>query len=177
MSEDTQPGDRDFFGKPINWLVLAIALCFIPVAGYMLQSGMRWDEIHPALNAMLNASCFVFLVAGRSAIAKGRERLHRQCMIAAFTASSVFLISYVARFLTSGTHRYAGHGWDKTLYLVILFSHMVLATVLVPLVLRSIYLAVKDQREKHRRIVRWTWPIWAYVSLTGVVVYVMLYRL
>ncbi len=98
-------------------------------------------------------------------------------MIAAFTASCVFLVSYVARFLLSGTHRYAGDGWDKTLYLIILFSHMVLAAALVPLVLRSIYLAVKDQREKHRRIVRWTWPIWAYVSLTGVIVYMMLYRL
>lgn len=172
-----QPNNRDFFGKPINWLVLAIALSFIPVAGYMLQSNMVWEEIHPALNAMLNASCFVFLVAGRLAIAKGRELLHRQCMIAAFTASSVFLVSYVARFLTSGTHRYAGQGWDKTLYIVILFSHMVLAIVLVPLVLRSIYLGIKNERAKHRRIVRWTWPIWAYVSLTGVVVYVMLYRL
>lgn len=143
----------------------------------MVQSGMGWEEIHPALNAMLNATCFVFLVAGRRAISKGKELLHRQCMLAAFGASSVFLVSYVARYMVSGTHRYQGQGWDKTLYLVILFSHMLLAMMLVPMVLRSIYLGLKNQREKHRRLAKWTWPIWAYVSVTGVVVYVMLYRL
>lgn len=161
----------------MNWLLLAIVLCLIPAAGFMVQSGMAWEEIHPALNAMLNAICFVFLVAGRRAIKNGKELLHRQCMLAAFGASSVFLVSYVVRFLISGTHRYQGQGWDKTLYLVILFSHMLLAAALVPLVLRSIYLGLKNQREKHRRLARWTWPIWAYVSVTGVVVYVMLYQL
>ena len=177
MSVATQPERPDFFGKPINWLVLAIALCFIPLFGYMLQSGMVWDQIHPAMNAMFNASCFVFLVAGRVAIARRRELLHRQCMVAAFLTSSVFLISYITRFMISGTHRYQGHGWDKTLYLVILFSHMVLAAAVVPLVLRSIQLALRGDRAKHKRIVRWTWPIWSYVSVTGVVVYWMLYRL
>ena len=177
MSERIAPERRDFFGKPIYWLVLAIGLCFIPVFGYMLQSGMTWDEVHPAINAMLNASCFVFLVAGRRAIRKGHELLHRQCMIAAFSASSVFLVSYVARYMVSGTHRYQGQGWDKTLYLVILFSHMLLAMALVPMVLRTLYLGIKGHREKHKRIAKWTWPIWAYVSITGVVVYVMLYRL
>ncbi len=161
----------------MNWLVLAVGLCFIPLAGYMLQTNMVWEEIHPALNAMLNASCFVFLIAGKVAIGKRREGLHRQCMMAAFTASSIFLLSYVIRFLTSGTHRYAGQGWDKTLYLVVLFSHMLLAIALVPLVLRSIHLAIKGERAKHKRMVAWTWPIWAYVSFTGVVVYVMLYQL
>ena len=177
MSELTNRDQREFYGKPIGWLMLAIALCFIPAVGYMVQSGMAWEEIHPAINAMLNASCFVFLVAGRRAIAQGKELLHRQCMIAAFTASSVFLVSYVARYMLSGTHRYQGQGWDKVLYLVILFSHMVLAMVLVPMVLRSIYLGLKNRREKHRRLAKWTWPIWVYVSVTGVVVYVMLYRL
>jgi len=177
MAVPAQPNSHEFFGRPINWLILAVALCFIPLLGYMLQSDMTWDQIHPAMNAMFNASCFVFLVAGRLAIAKGRELLHRHCMLSAFAASSVFLISYLTRYYISGTHRYAGHGWDKTLYLVILFSHMLLAIALVPMVLRSIYLGVKGQRAKHRRLVRWTWPIWSYVSVTGVVVYVMLYRL
>ena len=161
----------------MNWLLLAIALCFVPLLGYMAQSGMPWNEIHPALNAMLNASCFVFLVAGRGAIKQGKEGFHRQCMVAAVSASSLFLISYVTRYMLSGTHRYAGQGWDKTLYLVILFSHTVLATMVVPLVLRSLYLGLKGRRKQHRRLVRWTWPIWAYVSITGVVVYFMLYLL
>ncbi len=165
------------FGKPLNWLLLAVSLCFIPLLGYMLQSEMTWNEIHPALNAMINASCFVFLVAGRMAISRGRELFHRQCMIAAVVASSVFLISYGTRYLISGTHRYGGEGWDKTLYLLILFTHMVLATAVVPMVLRSIHLAIKGERAKHRRIVAWTWPVWMYVSITGVVVYVMLYQL
>ncbi|MCP4445556.1 MAG: DUF420 domain-containing protein [Myxococcales bacterium] len=177
MSTAARPGDRDFFGKPMNWLVLAIALCFVPVFGYMIQSGMSWDEIHPALNAMINASCFVFLIAGRRSIARGREMLHKQCMMAALATSGIFLVSYVTRYMLSGTHRYAGEGWDRTLYLVILFSHMLLAMALVPQVLRSVYLGIKGQREKHRRLVKWAWPIWAYVSATGVVVYIMLYRL
>jgi len=143
----------------------------------LLRRGAPWEQIHPAINAMLNASCFIFLLAGRAAIARGRERLHRKFMLRAFAASSVFLASYLLRFAMSGTHRYAGHGWDKGLYLAILFSHMLLATAVVPLVLRSIFLALKGQRKKHARLVRWTWPIWAYVSITGVVVYVMLYRL
>lgn len=143
----------------------------------MLQSGMAWHEVHPAMNAMLNSTCLVFLIAGRVAIMKRNEVFHRQCMWSAFIASSVFLASYLTRYALTGTHRYPGDGWPKVLYLVILFSHMVLAAALVPLVLKSISLALKDERAKHRRLVRWTWPIWVYVSVTGVVVYLMLYQL
>ena len=170
-------GSKDFIDKPFAWLALAIALTFIPLFGYMLQAGMEWDSVHPALNAMLNGTCLIFLCAGRYAIAKGRELLHRQCMIAAFASSSVFLASYLTRYAISGTHRYPGEGWPKTLYLVILFSHMLLAMVLVPLVLRTLYLGHKERREQHRRLARWTWPIWIYVSVTGVLVYLMLYQL
>lgn len=157
--------------------MLAIALAFVPFFGYMLQAGMDWEAVHPAINAMLNGTCFVFLCVGRIAIAKKRELLHKQCMIAAFTSSSVFLASYLARYAISGTHHYPGDGWPKTLYLIILFSHMLLAMVLVPLVLRSLYLGIKMRRVKHRRLARWTWPIWMYVSVTGVLVYLMLYQL
>jgi putative membrane protein len=167
---------KDFIDKPFGWLVLAIALTFIPLFGYMLQAGMEWDSIHPAVNAMLNGTCLVFLCVGRLAIAKGRELLHRQCMIAAFASSSVFLASYLTRYAISGTHRYPGDGWPKTLYLIILFSHMLLAMVLVPMVLRTMYLGLKERRAQHRRLARWTWPIWIYVSVTGVLVYLMLYQ-
>lgn len=166
----------DFFEKPFAWLVLAIALLFVPLLGYMLQADMEWNAVHPALNAMLNGTCFVFLVVGRAAIKRSHEAFHKQCMMAAFASSSVFLASYLARYAISGTHHYPGEGWAKVLYLIILFSHMLLAMVLVPLVLRSLYLGLKGRRGKHQRLARWTWPIWAYVSVTGVLVYLMLYQ-
>lgn len=138
---------------------------------------MSWDQLHPAVNAALNLTCIVFLVAGRAAIRRGDIARHRQRMLSAFTASTVFLISYLIRYATSGSHRYPGTGWDKTVYLIILFSHMVLAAVLVPLVLAALKHALGGAIVKHKRLVAFTWPIWLYVSVTGVLVYLMLYQL
>lgn len=138
---------------------------------------MTWEQLHPAINAALNLTCFIFLVLGRVAIARQDVALHKRRMLTAFAASSVFLVSYVIRFLTTGTHRYPGDGWDKTLYLLILFSHMVLAVVLVPMVLGALRRAFRGDFPGHQRLVRFTWPIWMYVSVTGVLVYLMLYHL
>lgn len=138
---------------------------------------MSWDTLHPAINAALNATCAVLLVLGRLAIADRDQARHRKLMLAAFATSTVFLISYLIRFATSGSHKYPGDGLDKVFYLVVLFSHMVLAAVLVPLVLRALQLALRGDFARHRRLVRWGWPIWMYVSVTGVIVYVMLYHL
>jgi len=138
---------------------------------------MTWSQLHPAFNAALNLTCFVFLVLGRVAIARGDVALHRKRMLGAFTASTIFLVSYVIRFATTGAHRYPGNGWDKTLYLVTLFSHMTLAVVLVPLVIGALRRALRGDFPAHRRLVRFTWPIWMYVSVTGVLVYLMLYHL
>ncbi len=138
---------------------------------------MTVENIHPAINAGLNFTCFVFLVLGRMAIARGDRALHKRRMLGAFTASVVFLISYVIRFLTTGAHIYPGHGWDRVVYLITLFSHMVLALVLVPLVISALRRAFRKDFAAHRRIVRFTWPIWMYVSVTGVLVYLMLYHL
>jgi len=138
---------------------------------------MTWDHLHPAINAALNGTCAVLLIAGRVAIARGDQEAHRRYMLGAFSASTVFLISYLIRFATTGAHRYPGAGWDKIAYLVILFSHMVLAVVLVPLVLRALQLALRGDFGKHLRVVKWGWPIWMYVSVTGVLVYAMLYHL
>jgi putative membrane protein len=138
---------------------------------------MTWEQLHPALNASLNLTCFVFLVLGRMAIARGDEQLHRKRMLTAFTASTVFLVSYLIRFATTGAHKYPGDGIDKYIYLVVLFSHMVLAVVLVPLVIRALQHAFKARFAQHKRIVAWTWPIWLYVSVSGVIVYLMLYHL
>lgn len=165
-----------FYGRPFLWLLFALALLAVPAAAAMWRSDMQWSEIHPALNAMLNGTSAVFLVAGFAAIRRRRIQLHRTCMVAAVITSSVFLASYLVRFATTGAHRYAGTGWDKGLYLVILFSHMVLAVVAVPLVLRALFLARRERFADHRRVARWLWPIWIYVSVTGVVVYLMLYH-
>lgn len=138
---------------------------------------MTWEQLHPAINAALNLTCFVFLVGGRMAIARGDVPLHRTRMLYAFTASSVFLVSYLIRFATTGAHKYPGEGVDKIIYLLILMSHMVLALALVPLVLGALKHALGGNFEKHKKLVKFTWPIWMYVSVTGVIVYLMLYHL
>jgi len=138
---------------------------------------MTWEQLHPAINAALNLTCFVFLVLGRVAIARGDVALHRKRMLTAFTAAAIFLVSYVIRFATTGAHRYPGDGWDRTVYLITLFSHMTLAVVLVPLVIGALRRALRGDFEAHKRLVRFTWPIWVYVSVTGVLVYLMLYHL
>lgn len=138
---------------------------------------MSWDQLHPAINAALNLTSFVFLIAGRVAIARGDDALHKKRMLTAFTASSVFLVSYLIRFATTGAHKYPGAGLDKIVYLIILFSHMVLAVVLVPLLLGALRRALRGQFEAHKKLVKFAWPIWFYVSVTGVIVYLMLYHL
>jgi putative membrane protein len=138
---------------------------------------MTWEQLHPAINAALNLTCFVLLVLGRVAIARGDIALHRKRMLGAFAASTVFLISYLIRFATTGAHRYPGDGWDKTFYLIMLFSHMALAVVLVPLVIGALRRGLRGDYAAHKRLVRFTWPIWMYVSVTGVLVYLMLYHL
>jgi uncharacterized membrane protein YozB (DUF420 family) len=135
------------------------------------------EQIHPAINAILNLTSFVFLVLGRVAIARGDVALHKRRMLTAFGASTVFLISYLIRFATAGAHKYPGAGWDKTIYLVILFSHMVLAAVLLPLLLGALRHALRARFDAHKRLVKFAWPIWFYVSVTGVLVYLMLYHL
>ncbi len=168
---------RPFFGQPIAWLGLAVGLVAVPLAGWLAQSGWGWTRIHPALNAVLNASSAVFLIAGGVAARKRLLAVHRQAMLTALTISGTFLVSYLIRFATTGAHRYPGTGLDKTIYLVILGTHTVLAAVALPLVLRAAWLAIKGRYDAHRRIVRWAFPIWLYVSITGVVVYLMLYHL
>ena len=152
-----------------------MGLFLLPAIGYMVQSELAWNDIHPAINAMLNGASSVFLIAGYVAIKRRNTAFHKRCMIAAFVASTVFLLSYLTRFYLSGTHRYPGDGIDKIAYLAVLFSHMVLAAALVPLALRALYLAWRERFADHRKIARITWPVWIYVSVTGVVVYLMLY--
>jgi putative membrane protein len=129
-----------------------------------------------AINACLNGTAALLLAAGWLAIRAGNRRLHGWLMGSALTVSAVFLISYLLRVYVSGTHRYPGSGGWKVFYLAVLGSHMLLAIVTPPLAIRSVYLAVKQRLAEHRRLVKYTLPIWMYVSVTGVVVYVLLYH-
>ena len=138
---------------------------------------MTIEHLHPAINAALNLTSFALLIAGRIAIASGNKELHKKRMLAAFTTSTIFLVSYLIRFATTGAHKYPGTGIDKIIYLVILFSHMVLAVVLVPLLLNALRHALRANFERHKRVVTFAFPIWVYVSATGVIVYLMLYHL
>ena len=165
------------YGRPFWWLVFALALLAVPALGAMWRAGMSWTEIHPALNAMLNGTSAVFLVVGFAAIRRRQIALHRSCMVAAVSISCVFLASYAIRFASTGTHPYPGGGWDRTLYLIILFSHMILAVVIIPLIIRALLCARRRQFAAHRRVAARLWPLWIYVSLTGVAVYWMLYHL
>ena len=128
------------------------------------------------VNAALNFTSFVCLVLGYRFIKADNREAHRKAMMSAVLASVLFLVFYVTRFLLTGTHRFAGEGLAKTVYLSILFSHMVLAVVVVPLVLRLLFLAFKERFTEHRALAKWTYPIWMYVSATGIVVYLMLYQ-
>lgn len=129
------------------------------------------------LNATLNGTSAVLLLLGRLAIARRQVQAHRRYMVSAFLVSTVFLASYLTRVALTGTHKYPGTGAMKALYFAVLFSHMTLAAATPYLVIRAIYLAWRNRIPEHRRLVRFTFPVWMYVSVTGVVVYLMLYHL
>ena len=131
----------------------------------------------PALNASLNALSFCFLVGGFLAIRNQRINLHRGLMGAAFLVSMAFLVSYLIYHYHQPSTPFQGTGIIRVVYFVILISHIILAAVNLPMVLLAVYRGVRDQREAHRRIVKWTLPLWMYVSLTGVLVYLMLYQM
>lgn len=128
------------------------------------------------VNALLNGTSALFILAGRFAIARGKRDVHRKLMIGAFFTSAVFLVSYLTRVALTGTHADPHHGAVHVIYLTVLITHMILAMTVVPLVLRTLWLARKERFAQHRSIARITYPIWLYVSVTGVVVYVMLYH-
>jgi putative membrane protein len=128
------------------------------------------------VNAGLNLTSTLCLLAGFAYIRKKKTRRHRRAMLGAVAASALFLAFYLLRYSLTGTHRFAGEGLAKLAYLSILFSHMVLAVVVVPLVLRLLYLAITSNIESHRRLARWTFPIWLYVSVSGLLVYLLLYH-
>lgn len=135
------------------------------------------NSVLPHLNAFLNTTSGVFLVAGYFFIRRRKITAHLTCMISAFVVSVAFLISYLIYHYTHLATPFAGQGLIRPVYYTILATHVVLAMVIVPLVLITLVRAAKGEYFRHRRIARWTFPLWLYVSITGVIVYLMLYHL
>jgi len=131
----------------------------------------------PALNATLNATSFVLLVTGYVFIRRRQWRRHRACMIAALVMSGLFLTSYVIYHAQVGSVPFKRTGWIRTVYFAVLIPHVILAALMVPPVIVTASRGLSAKYDKHRRIARWTLPVWLYVSITGVIVYWMLYRL
>lgn len=131
----------------------------------------------PHLNALLNSTSAIFLIAGYSFIRAGRIRAHRNCQLSALFTSTLFLVSYLTYHYHYGDTRFTGQGIVRPFYFAVLISHVVLAIVIVPLVVITVYRAARGDFIRHRRIARWTLPLWLYVSITGVIVYLMLYHI
>jgi len=135
------------------------------------------DSVLPHFNAALNFTSFVLLVAALYQIRRGNVQIHRRLMLSALVVSGLFLISYVVYHAQYGSIRFAGQGLIRPVYFFILITHVVLAAAIVPLIIVTLRRALAGDFARHRRIARWTYPLWLYVSITGVVVYLMLYHL
>ncbi len=133
--------------------------------------------LFPSINASLNALSAVFLLLGYSHIRAGRQEAHKKSMLAACTTSLLFLACYLYYHFHHGSTRYQGQGLMRTVYFTILISHTILAVVVFPFILRTLYLALRGRFENHRRLARLVFPVWVYVAVTGVVIYWMLYRI
>jgi len=130
----------------------------------------------PALNAILNATSALLLSAGHRFIKAGNQRAHKRCMISAFGVSMLFLVSYLIYHYHHGTTSFQGEGAIRPIYYSILISHTILAVTTLPLALITLSRGLKGAFDKHRKIAKWTYPIWLYVSVTGVIIYLMLYH-
>ena len=133
--------------------------------------------IFPVIDASLNGTSAVLLLVGRGFIKRGQMAAHRAVMIAALTSSSIFLTCYLYYHWHVGSVHFQGQGWSRPVYFSILISHTILAAAIVPMIIITLSRALRERFDRHRAIARWTYPLWMYVSVTGVIVYVMLYHL
>ena len=159
--------------------VLSLAVVLVVAAlllGHSPGRGGRADvSALPAVNAWLNGTSAVLLTAGWAFVRRRRIAAHRACMLGAFCVSVLFLLSYVTYHALAGSRPFAGQGWARWVYFPILITHVVLAAAMVPFVLTTLYRALGADFARHARLARFTLPVWLYVSVTGVVVYCMLY--
>lgn len=170
-----QSSDRTFF--LFNAVVSVLALSLLSWL-LLFHGGLQGSEVNlrflPALNACFNATAAALLVAGWVAIKQQRRELHRYLMVSAFAASSCFLVGYLAYHFVHGDTKFGGVGAVKVAYLLILGSHVLLSIGIVPMCLGAFWFAWKGEFQRHTRVTRWLHPIWLYVSVTGVVVFLML---
>lgn len=163
--------------KPLIWALTIIINGLIIFAFYFpYKKGINKFDLSflPLLNAILNGATFVFLILALLAIRAKKIRIHRNFILAAFIATSVFLLSYLLYHFTTPSTRFGASGAIKYLYYFILITHVSLAIIPVPLALISMGRGLNMEIEKHRRITRWSMPVWLYVSLTGVIVYILI---
>ena len=162
--------------------IALISVAVVAVVGMLLlgrspESGVGDVSALPGFNALLNAMSAVLLTVGYAFVRMGKVRVHRACMLGALGVSVLFLVLYVTYHSAFGSRPFAGHGWIRWVYFPLLISHIVLAAGIVPLALATIYRAWRGEVARHRRLARWTLPVWLYVSVTGVMVYWLLYRI
>ena len=131
----------------------------------------------PAVNATLNALSAIWLSMGYNFIRRKKISAHRFCMLAALITSALFLISYLTYHYHAGSKHFEGQGTIRTIYFTILLTHTILAVVIVPMALITLFRALRERFDKHKRLARWTLPLWFYVSVTGVIIYLMLYQM
>ena len=141
------------------------------------MSTSQAGDLLALINASLNATSAIALITGFLFIRRKVVDQHKRAMLTAVGASALFLVFYVVRMLLTGTHEFAGEGLARTAYLSVLFSHMVLAVLVLPFILRLLWLVKKDRFEEHKKLARFVFPVWAYVSVTGLVVYLLLYQI
>lgn len=129
----------------------------------------------PTVNALLNGTSMVLLMLGRRAVKRGRNHAHRNWMVAALGTSAAFLVSYLAYHARAGSTSYPHYDWTRPVYFAVLVPHIILAALMVPFILAAVVFALKGRFTAHTRITRWLWPVWMYVSVSGVLIYAMLY--
>ena len=132
----------------------------------------------PAVNATLNGLSSILLIAGFIFIKRGNKIAHRNCMVSALVSSAIFLACYLTYHFTVKTiTHFVEPAWFRPYYLMLLISHTILAAAILPLIITTVTFAAKQNFEKHKKFARWTWPLWLYVSVTGVVIYLLLYQI
>ena len=176
LPDATRPGDR-----AVLWVIAVVsAVALLLLATLMLGRGATSVAptvgVLPTVNALLNTASATLLTAGFVFIRRRRVAAHRACMLGAFAVSVMFLVCYVVYHAYAGSRPFAGRGWIRPVYFVLLVSHIVLAAAIVPLALTTIYRGLSAQLDRHKRLARRTLPIWLYVSVTGVIVYLLLYH-
>jgi putative membrane protein len=170
------PGQSDRSFWVFNAVVSTTAVGFI---GWLLLvregGGVHADlSFMPGVNAALNATSATLLLLGFAAIRRGRREVHKRLMVSAFAASAVFLVGYILYHYAHGDTQYQGVGAIRTVYFTILITHVLLSIAMLPMILTTFYFASRERFSSHKRLARWTLPIWLYVSVTGVVIYFML---